>query len=225
MLIQTVMPRFIVEFALANKNFNLLKILHHIVYIKEINMGIENKKEIKEILERARTAIKSAKMYEETTDFEAAKFMAKSAYEYYRQLQDTCFMKEKADCEMYVAKLAHICADLEGAVKYSFLASKSYENIFKQDASQYLNFVRAKLWCAKLYERLEMQNNAIESYSDVIDVIVENSNAKNKEEVEMVEDCLDGLWRIKVIFGCGNSLAVRTGKAFLENAKDYGSTK
>ena len=27
------MPRFIVGFALANKNFNLLKILHHIVYI------------------------------------------------------------------------------------------------------------------------------------------------------------------------------------------------
>ncbi len=188
-------------------------------------MGIENKKEIKEILERARSAIKSAKMYEETTDFEAAKFIAESAYGYYRQLTDPRFMKEKAECEMYVAKLAHMCADLEDAVKYSFLASKSYEKLLKQDASQYLNFAKVKLWCAKLYERLEMQYCAIESYSNVIDLIVEHGNAHNKDEAGIVEDCLDGLWRIKVIFGYGNSLAVRTGKAFLEKVKENENTK
>ena len=184
-------------------------------------MEIKDEKEINKIIERARAAVKMAKGYERTTDFEAAKYTAKNAYDYYRQVgKDMRFMKEKAECEMLIAKLAHICNDLEDAVTYSFLAYKSYEKIVNQDSSQYQKLANVELWCAKLYERCEMHNSAIDSYANIIDLIVKHNNAQNVEDGKIVKDCLDGLWRIEKKYGYKHRLAVKAGEEFLEKSKE-----
>ena len=117
----------------------------------------------KEKLEHARTCYKLAKIYADTTDYEAARSWIVSAHKFYCACEQTTeLLPEKGKCELLLIEINDRCGRDEDALRAAEYAYETYSEIVKTNKNELPTLDEIASTKHKLQQRVDSIKSANE---------------------------------------------------------------